>query len=97
MREAWVAALVTGFGVAWCAAWPERVAEYPGAGQADSRVRQLAMGEDLRSRKVTHVVLTPCAYEQFAVIAAFEAPERVTIEGRRAGAVTSGCPEVQER
>ena len=42
------------------------------------------------------MTVTPCAYEHFALIAAFEAPERVTI--RPASATAAGpCPQFDEQ
>jgi hypothetical protein len=51
--------------------WPR----HPGQGQADRR-EQLARGAALRG--TPGLIVTPCAYEHFALIAAYGAPERVT-------------------
>lgn len=67
--------------------WPEM----PGHSAADDRSAQLAAGATLRATLTNErVVLTPCAYEHFALIAAFGAPERVVIRT----ASTSDLPKV---
>jgi hypothetical protein len=61
------------------------------------RGAQIARGEALRGRS-SHLLVTPCAYEHFALIAAYAAPEDVTVEGRAApGTVTEDCPGVEVR
>jgi hypothetical protein len=42
-------------------------------------------------------VLTPCAYEHFAVVAAFAAPEKVTTLPRTDAPVTGACPAIERR
>jgi len=68
----------------------------PGTGAADAREAQIARGLDLRARHVLHVEVTPCAFEHFAMLAAWGAPERATIAPRTGGLVTSECPMVVE-
>jgi hypothetical protein len=69
----------------------------PGTGEADAREAQIARGLDLRARHVLHVDVTPCAFEHFAMLAAWGAPERAAIEPRTGEPVTADCPAVVER
>ena len=71
--------------------------DVPGAGPAEVRTAQIAAGNALREQKVEHVVLTPCAFEHFALVAAFGAPERVTTNPRTNLEVTASCPAVERR
>jgi hypothetical protein len=43
----------------------------------------------------SHVTVTPCAYEHFALIAAFGAPERVDVAPATHEPVTPACPRVE--
>jgi hypothetical protein len=69
-----------------------RVRFPPGAGDSEKRDAQLARGRSLAGTQSLEV--TPCAYEHFALIAAFGAPERVTIEPSTHEPVTANCPRV---
>jgi hypothetical protein len=68
----------------------------PGTGEADAREAQIARGLDLRARHVLHVDVTPCAFEHFAMLAAWGAPERANIAPRTGAPVTPDCPTVVE-
>jgi hypothetical protein len=98
-RESIVVGLVVAGGLAWVATLPARYRDYPGASESESREAQIARGRELRAEaSAGHVTVTPCAYEHFALIAAFGAPERVDIAP--ATAVSPGgpaCPRVQIR
>lgn len=94
-REAWLVGVVTAVAVAWGLAWPARVADYPARSLDEDRTVEVARGKDLRARGVDHVTITPCAYEYFATVAAFGAPERVTIEPR--ADPSAACPAIAER
>jgi len=93
-REAGAIGIVTVIGVAWALAWPERLRDYPARSSSEDRSSEIARGEDMRAREVEHVTITPCAYEHFALIAAFGAPERVTVVPRTS--TGSPCPMVHE-
>jgi len=54
-------------------------AEPPGRSAAEDRTREIETGLELRARGAKHITVTPCAYEQFALIAAYGAPENVTV------------------
>lgn len=69
----------------------------PGTSEADAREPQIARGLDLRARHVLHADVTPCAFEHFAMLAAWGAPERATIAPRTGAPVTPECPAVVER
>jgi hypothetical protein len=67
----------------------------------EDRSTQIARGLDLRARDVKHFSLLPCAYEHFALIAAFGMPERVDIapvspKEAASHPPTAACPTVQE-
>jgi len=96
-REACLVAVVTAVSVAWGIVWPSRIAEHPARSESEDRTPQLARGEALRREAPEHITVQPCAYEHFAMIAAFEAPERVTVEAPAMTAVTAGCPGVGGR
>lgn len=88
--------------VAWLAFLPGRYRAAPGNGADEDRAPQIARGLDLRSRGVVRLSVVPCAYEHFALLAAYGAPENVAIApidpkatvGRHADAA---CPLVTER
>lgn len=77
---------------AWIAATAWRVGDLPGTG-ADDRAAQIAAGDALRALDV-RVEVTPCAYEHFALIAACDAPERVTVLAATGAPVSADCPTV---
>jgi hypothetical protein len=84
---------------AWGVTWPARVARYPAQHADEERAPQLARGASFRANGAAHLLVTPCAYEHFALIAAYGAPEDVTVlPGPPAPApVTDRCPLVEER
>ncbi len=95
-REAAMVGLIVALAVAWGLVWPSRIADYPAHSGGEDRAPQMARGADLRLHGVSHLTVTPCAYEHFALIAAFEAPERVTVLAPgEVRAVTAACPLVE--
>lgn len=72
------------------------VSDVPGTG-SESRNAQISAGTALRRDNVERVVVTPCAYEHFALVAAFGAPERVETNPRSSAEVTASCPAVERR
>ncbi len=67
----------------------------PGNGDSEKRDAQVARGHALASVVPPATLeVTPCAYEHFALIAAFGAPERVTIMPSTHETVTADCPRV---
>jgi hypothetical protein len=76
---------------------PFALTEFPGQGEADRRA-QIERGMALRSEGATSLSIVPCAYEHFALIAAYGAPERAVIEsGVPAGDPNGTCPRVSSR
>jgi hypothetical protein len=73
------------------------VRDAPGETDAERRDAQIARGLEMRGRNVGAVEITPCAFEHFALLAAWGAPERATIRARTGAPVTGDCPRVEER
>ena len=67
----------------------------PGAGEAD-RSEQIERGAVLRQTTgaVDRLHVTPCAYEHFALLASFAAPERAVIEPALPPSAGEACPRV---
>jgi len=86
--------LVTGPAVAALVALAVlRFRDPPGAGAAEDRAPQIALGLSLRS--AGSLTVTPCNYEHFALIAALSAPERVSIAPPSRPRVDATCPRVE--
>lgn len=81
------------FGLAWIIS-SVRGADPPGRGFAEDRSEQVSRGAKLRADGVKAITVTPCAYEHFALIAAYGAPENVAVQPRTGAATTERCPEV---
>jgi hypothetical protein len=98
-HNARVAAACAAFMVAtfFCASLPPRWAAAPGRSEGESRDALIARGLGLRDRGVVGADVTPCAFEHFALIAAWGEPERVRIVGRSNGATNGECPRVVEQ
>ncbi len=82
-------------GLAWLAGAGARWSEMPGRGD-DDRGSIVARGRAIRERGAPRLEITPCNYEHFALIAAFGAPERVTIRPSQRIPLHPRCPEVRE-
>jgi hypothetical protein len=76
-----------------------RTREPPGKTVSEDRTPQLELGTRLAADRVPALEVRPCAYEHFALIAAFGAPERVTIvKAPKTDAPSfTECPSVQVR
>lgn len=92
----WTKAAAAIAGAAWTLTLPARWADSPGRGEAERR-EQIARGVDMRARGVQAARITPCAFEHFALLAAWGAPERATVEPRTGEPVGPECPRVEER
>ena len=91
------AVIVIGVGaVLWCAGLPARWAASPGRTAWDDRRPQIARGLDLRSRRVDRVIVVPCQFEHFALLAAWGEPERAVVLARSGKAPGAECPLVEE-
>ncbi|HEX7664750.1 MAG TPA: hypothetical protein VF407_09570 [Polyangiaceae bacterium] len=80
---------------------PGRYARAPARDASENRDRQIERGLDYRDRGAKHLAVTPCAYEHFALIAAYGAPERVDVANVSphdavAHRPDATCPSVQE-
>jgi hypothetical protein len=93
-RRATAVALATAL-LAWCATLPSRWRAVPGATDAERRDAQVAEGLALRGQSIESADVTPCAYEHFAVLAAWGAPERARIHPPTHRPVTAECPRVE--
>jgi hypothetical protein len=82
-------------GVAWVIS-TARGYEPPGSGPSDDRRDPVARGLELRAAGAKGLVVTPCAFEHFALIAAYGAPEDVEVRPR-AVAADGRCPRVEVR
>jgi hypothetical protein len=91
-RGAGVAAALAA--VAWCATLPSRWADAPGQTDAERRDGQIARGLALRADGVQAVHVTPCAFEHFALLAAWGRPEGATIDPPTHAPLTTDCPRV---
>lgn len=69
-----------------------RLREPPGTTPWEDRTAQIARGHELRDEP--ELTLTPCAYEHFALIAAYGAPERVTVLARSGEDPSAACPRI---
>jgi hypothetical protein len=83
--------------LAWVIALPLRWQTAPGESDAERRDAQIERGLAMRARAVTAAEITPCAFEHFALVAAWGAPERATLKARTGEPVTAACPRVEER
>jgi hypothetical protein len=86
-----------GLGVVWAAVIGWRIRDLPGAGETEHREAQIAVGHQLAAEGATDVDVIPCAYEHFALIAAFGAPERVRVLDAVPAAFNEQCPRVLVR
>jgi hypothetical protein len=102
--EAWKAApprlargVLTACALTWLASLPSRWSHPPGANEADRRDGPIARGLDMRRRGVEAASITPCAFEHFALIAAWGRPEGARVLGSLHRPPTAECPLVEER
>jgi hypothetical protein len=86
---------IAGAALAWCATLPGRWRAVPGATDAERRDAQVAAGLALRAEGAESIDVTPCAYEHFALLAAWGSPERARIHPATHAAITRDCPRVE--
>ena len=91
------AALLGGSLLAFVLSLPGRFGTSPGTSTWDRREAQIARGLELRSRQVASVEITPCAFEHFALIAAWGRPEDALVHPSTNSPPTAECPQVVER
>jgi hypothetical protein len=98
-RRPWRAAVVGLAGAfvgAWAVTLSWRLRDAPGESDAERRHAQIERGLSMRARDVAGAEITPCAFEHFALIAAWGAPERASVNPRTGEPVTPACPQVEE-
>ncbi|MFO0663322.1 MAG: hypothetical protein U0174_05190 [Polyangiaceae bacterium] len=89
-RKTWVVGAMAGSLLVYAAFLPSRGRAFP----KDERTSLVAEGARLRG--VPQLRVEPCAYEHFALIAGYEAPERVEILPKKK-TETAPCPAVTEQ
>ncbi len=94
-REAWGVALASGVAVAWISSLLGSWSAFPGSTAQELRGGQIARGMKLRSEGVVRFAVTPCAYEHFALMAAFGAPEGVRVMAATHAPISPLCPRVE--
>ncbi len=91
------AAAAFGLVLAWAWSAARVYADPPGTSAAEDRRAQLARGKELRDRGTTSLTVTPCAFEHFALLAAYGAPEKATVAPKTGAPVGPECPHVVAR
>jgi hypothetical protein len=92
-RRAAEATLAVGV-LAWGTSLSGRLRAIPGDTESERRDAQIAAGFALQSRNAVSIDVTPCAYEHYAVLAAWAAPERATVRPSTHAPVTNACPRI---
>jgi hypothetical protein len=82
-------------GVLWLASVVRDASDVPGTASSDDRSGPIARGRALRAAGATHLHVTPCAFEHFALLAAYAAPERAEIAERTNAPISPDCPRVE--
>jgi hypothetical protein len=67
----------------------------PGRNPGEDRRDQVVRGERLRADGVKSIVVTPCAFEHFALLAAHGSPESADIKPRSGMLFGAACPTVE--
>ncbi len=93
-REMWVVGAVTAAVIAWLAALPSSLRAFPGQSEAEARTTQVERGQALRREGARVLDVVPCAYEHFALLAAFGAPEAARIAPATHAPMSAACPAV---
>jgi len=96
-REAWAVAMASGATLFWALGLPARWREAPGRSPSEDRGAQIARGAELRDADARDLAITPCAFEHFALLSAYGAPERATVAKPTGAPVTPACPRVDAR
>jgi hypothetical protein len=89
-------AVSTILGVGWALSLPARIRAAPGGSEEERRDAQIARGLDMRARAVRNAEITPCAFEHFALLAAWGEPEKATVNPPAKGPPATPCPVVRE-
>jgi hypothetical protein len=89
-------AVSTILGVGWALSLPTRIRAAPGGSEEERRDAQIARGLDMRARGVRNAEITPCAFEHFALLAAWGEPEKAIVNPPAKGPPATPCPVVRE-
>ncbi len=81
--------------VAWLVRSLIGLASPPGMTAYEDRRPQIERGAKLRTDGVVSIIVTPCAFEHFALVASYGAPERAVLENKTNAPVTPECPSVE--
>ncbi len=90
------AGLLAASALAWAAFLPARLSRAPGQSEGERRDGPIARGLEMRSRNTSSADITPCAFEHFALIAAWGRPEAAHLLPSLHRPPTSECPLVEE-
>ncbi|HXX69378.1 MAG TPA: hypothetical protein VEK07_19490 [Polyangiaceae bacterium] len=88
---------LTAAALGWAISLPSRWRASPGRSDWDRRDPQLAAGFAMQKRGVSWAEITPCAYEHFALMAAWARPERAQVNPGLHLPPSADCPRVVER
>lgn len=69
----------------------------PGRSAHEDRRAQILRGLELRASRPDGFTVTPCAFEHFALVAAYGAPERITTLPKRDVPIDVSCPTITAR
>jgi hypothetical protein len=94
-REGLAVGVASAAAVVWVVHVVATWREHPARAPEEQRETQIARGRELRARNEAHIDVTPCAYEHFALLAAYGLPERARIAEVARTAVTPRCPHVE--
>ena len=81
----------------WSLTIARDVARLPGNTEHEDRRAQVARGLRLRDEGAARLVVTPCAFEHFALLAAYGAPESAEVMPRTGAPPGPECPKVEAR
>jgi hypothetical protein len=96
-REMVVAGAVAASLVAWATSVVPAWDDHPARAEDERREPQLLRGRELRTRGVGGLEVRPCAYEHYALLASYGAPERAEVLSSPKRKVTDLCPDIVER
>lgn len=82
---------------AWAVTTIRALGDIPGTSASEDRAPQILRGRALRAEGAAGLVVSPCAYEHFALIAAFGAPELVETRPTTSVPVVPTCPAVERQ
>jgi hypothetical protein len=93
-RQRTARAMVGCVAILWVASLVRDATDIPGRGPTEERDEQIARGLALRKTQATHLTVTPCGFEHFALLAAYGAPETADIKPRTGAEISAACPQI---